>query len=287
MIRTIDRISNVLTSVKPLKSGSVTTVSKALYLPSNSIVAVKTFYKKRQDMVPTIHEDILKREVEHLQLLSKAQSQPHAHPYTHPHAYIKKRYVPQWIDVFQDAHAVYLVQELISFGTLEEALKESSFDPKHSMHPSYVKTILLQLLQIVHFCHQNRVCHGDLKPANVLFAHLRQPELRLVDFGSSYVIPCVPADPHDDERFNGKSCVYVLHPRTTPHYAAPEVLKDRCFSFAADVWSLGKIIQELDPTGSLGYRYLADDLFLRQNPSQRITLAEAIRIPEWYKAIRD
>lgn len=288
MIRTIDHISRVLTFVEPFKSGSVATVSKALYLPTTSMVAVKTFYKNRQDMSPVVHEDIVCREVKHLHLLSKAQQQ-HA---KHKEARVQ-RHVPQWIDAIQDENAVYLLQELISFGTLQEALQESTFpsnDRKSktmNMQPSYVKAIILQLLQGVHFCHQNRICHGDLKPANVMFAHLREPELRLVDFGSSQVIPCMPAEPHDYERFTGKSCVYVLHPRTTPHYAAPEVMEEHCFSFASDVWSLGRILQDLDPSGSLGYRALAEDLFLQKNPMRRLTLAEAIRMPEWHKANMD
>lgn len=275
MIRTIDRISRVLTFVEPLKSGSVATVSKALHLPTTSMLAVKTFYKNRQDMSPVVHADIVRREVEHLHLLSQAQQ---AQPTTRTH------HVPQWIDAIQDENAIYLLQELISFGTLEQALQESAF---LGMQPSYIKTIVLQLLQRVHFCHRNRICHGDLKPANVMFAHLREPEMRLVDFGSSQMIPCQPAEPHDYERFTGKSCAYVLHPRTTPHYAAPEVMQDRCFSFASDVWSLGRILQDLDPSGSLGYFGLAEDLFLQKNPAQRITLAEAVCMPEWHKANRD
>lgn len=75
MIRTIDHISRVLTFVEPFKSGSVATVSKALHVPTASMVAVKTFYKKRQDMQPVLHDDIVHREIEHLHLLSQAQAQ--------------------------------------------------------------------------------------------------------------------------------------------------------------------------------------------------------------------
>ncbi len=70
--------------------------------------------------------------------------------------------------------------------------------------------------------HQAGVIHGDIKPDNVVVDSVREPRLKLVDFGLA------------GQRRGG-----------TLNYAAPECLKGADTSAASDVYSLGMILWEM------------------------------------------
>lgn len=85
------------------------------------------------------------------------------------------------------------------------------------------------LADAVAFAHRNLVVHGDLKPANVMIdAHGR---LRLLDFGVARMLDEVP----DDHRQHWY----------TERYAAPEVRQGHRSGIAADIYSLGIMLEEL------------------------------------------
>ncbi|OEL38834.1 CDPK-related kinase 5, partial [Dichanthelium oligosanthes] len=85
---------------------------------------------------------------------------------------------------------------------------------------------LVQILNVVAFCHIQGVVHRDLKPENFLFTSKDEnSHLKAIDFGlSDFVKP--------DERLND-----IVG---SAYYVAPEVLH-RCYSTEADVWSIGVI----------------------------------------------
>ena len=70
--------------------------------------------------------------------------------------------------------------------------------------------------------HQAGVIHGDIKPDNVVVDSVREPRLKLVDFGLA------------GQRRGG-----------TLNYAAPECLKGADTSMASDVYALGMILWEM------------------------------------------
>uniref|UniRef100_A0A0E0QBD1 Protein kinase domain-containing protein n=1 Tax=Oryza rufipogon TaxID=4529 RepID=A0A0E0QBD1_ORYRU len=88
------------------------------------------------------------------------------------------------------------------------------------------KAVLVQILNVVSFCHIQGVVHRDLKPENFLFTSKDEnSQLKAIDFGlSDFVKP--------DERLND-----IVG---SAYYVAPEVLH-RCYSTEADVWSIGVI----------------------------------------------
>ncbi|XP_038875256.1 CDPK-related kinase 4 [Benincasa hispida] len=165
-------------------------------------VAVKIISKSK--MTSAVGIEDVRREVKILKALSGHKNLVHFH------------------DAFEDANNIYMVMELCEGGELlERIVSRGGRYPEQES-----KTIVVQILSVVAFCHLQGVVHRDLKPENFLF--LKKDEntgLKVIDFGlSDFVKP--------DERLND-----VVG---SAYYVAPEVLY-RSYSFEADMWSIGVI----------------------------------------------
>ncbi|PSS21305.1 CDPK-related protein kinase [Actinidia chinensis var. chinensis] len=128
----------------------------------------------------------------------------------------------QFYDAFEDHENVYIVMELCEGGELLDRIL--SRGGKYTEDDA--KTVLIQILNVVSFCHLQGVVHRDLKPENFLFTSKEENSpLKAIDFGlSDFVKP--------DERLND-----IVG---SAYYVAPEVLL-RSYSTEADVWSVGVI----------------------------------------------
>ncbi|KAF8364711.1 hypothetical protein HHK36_033311 [Tetracentron sinense] len=147
-------------------------------------------------------------------------------------------------DAYEDHDNVYIVMELCEGGELLDRIL--SRGGKYSEDDA--KDIMVQILNIVAFCHLQGVVHRDLKPevehspifafliraldacCKVIFNFLftfkdANSQMKAIDFGlSDFVKP--------DERLND-----IVG---SAYYVAPEVLH-RSYSIEADVWSVGVI----------------------------------------------
>ncbi|KZV23098.1 CDPK-related kinase 5-like [Dorcoceras hygrometricum] len=128
----------------------------------------------------------------------------------------------QFYDAYEDHDNVYVVMELCEGGELLDRIL--SRGGKYSEDDA--KTVMMQILNVVSFCHLQGVVHRDLKPENFLFTSKDESALlKAIDFGlSDFVKP--------DERLND-----IVG---SAYYVAPEVLH-RSYSTEADVWSIGVI----------------------------------------------
>ncbi|GFY86510.1 protein kinase superfamily protein [Actinidia rufa] len=128
----------------------------------------------------------------------------------------------QFYDAFEDSENVYIVMELCEGGELLDRIL--SRGGKYTEDDA--KAILIQILNVVSFCHLQGVVHRDLKPENFLFTSKDESSpLKAIDFGlSDFVKP--------DARLND-----IVG---SAYYVAPEVLH-RAYSTEADVWSIGVI----------------------------------------------
>ncbi|CAN1278437.1 CDPK-related kinase 2 [Linum perenne] len=128
----------------------------------------------------------------------------------------------QFYDAFEDSDNVYIVMELCTGGELlDRILSRGGKYPEDD-----AKAVMVQILNVVAFCHLQGVVHRDLKPENFLYTSKEEnSHLKVIDFGlSDYVRP--------DERLND-----IVG---SAYYVAPEVLH-RSYSTEADVWSIGVI----------------------------------------------
>ncbi|KAL5992682.1 hypothetical protein ACLOJK_013601 [Asimina triloba] len=139
----------------------------------------------------------------------------------------------QFYDAYEDHEKVYIVMELCEGGELLDRIL--SRGGKYSEDDA--KVVMIQILNVVAFCHLQGVVHRDLKPEvklmmpllldqNFLFTSKDEnSQLKVIDFGlSDFVRP--------DERLND-----IVG---SAYYVAPEVLH-RSYSTEADVWSIGVI----------------------------------------------
>lgn len=125
-------------------------------------------------------------------------------------------------DAYEDNDNVYIVMELCRGGELLDRIL--SRGGKYTEDDA--RAVLLQILNVVAFCHLQGVVHRDLKPENFLFTSKDEDSsLKAIDFGlSDFVKP--------DEKLND-----IVG---SAYYVAPEVLH-RSYTTEADVWSVGVI----------------------------------------------
>ncbi|XP_078447880.1 CDPK-related kinase 3 isoform X2 [Wolffia australiana] len=166
------------------------------------LVAVKIISKAK--MTTAISIEDVRREVKILKALSG-------------HKHLAKFY-----DACEDALNVYIIMELCEGGELLDRIL--SRGGRYSENDA--KEIVIQILNVVSFCHLQGVVHRDLKPENFLFTSKEEKApMKLIDFGlSDFIKP--------DERLND-----VVG---SAYYVAPEVLH-RSYSMEADIWSVGVI----------------------------------------------
>ncbi|KAJ0229764.1 CDPK-related kinase 8 [Hirschfeldia incana] len=166
------------------------------------VVAVKIIPKSK--MTSAIAIEDVRREVKILQALSGHKN------------------LVQFYDAFEDNANVYIAMELCEGGELLDRILARG--GKYSEEDA--KPVIIQILNVVAFCHLQGVVHRDLKPENFLYTSKEEnSQLKAIDFGlSDFVKP--------DERLND-----IVG---SAYYVAPEVLH-RSYTTEADVWSIGVI----------------------------------------------
>ncbi|KAJ4952679.1 hypothetical protein NE237_029511 [Protea cynaroides] len=166
------------------------------------LVAVKIISKAK--MTTAISIEDVRREVKILKALSGHQN------------------LVKFYDACEDANNVYIVMELCEGGELLDRIL--SRGGRYTEEDA--KVIVVQILNVVAFCHLQGVVHRDLKPENFLFTSRDEDApMKLIDFGlSDFIRP--------DERLND-----IVG---SAYYVAPEVLH-RSYSTEADIWSIGVI----------------------------------------------
>lgn len=95
-----------------------------------------------------------------------------------------------------------------------------------------VREVMADILHGVDYLHKNHIVHRDLKLKNILCKNLTSPfGTKLADFGLSNNCGL-----HTISRIGLKSQV------GSPHFVAPEVLREHPYGPKIDVWSCGVII---------------------------------------------
>ncbi|XP_056645750.1 calcium/calmodulin-dependent protein kinase type 1 [Diorhabda sublineata] len=134
---------------------------------------------------------------------------------------LKHPNIVQLLETFEDKSKVYLIMELVTGGELFDRIVE-----KGSYTEKDAADLIRQVLEAVDYMHDQGVVHRDLKPENLLYySPDEDSKIMISDFGLSKM---------EDSGIMATAC-------GTPGYVAPEVLAQKPYGKAVDVWSIGVI----------------------------------------------
>uniref|UniRef100_A0A3B4AEJ4 Protein kinase domain-containing protein n=1 Tax=Periophthalmus magnuspinnatus TaxID=409849 RepID=A0A3B4AEJ4_9GOBI len=91
-----------------------------------------------------------------------------------------------------------------------------------------VAAFLRGVLEALHYLHNCRIVHLDIKPENILVAHspMGQPVVKLIDFGDAVQL----------------NSAHYIHPLLgSPEFASPELVLGEPVCLTSDLWSLGVV----------------------------------------------
>jgi len=127
---------------------------------------------------------------------------------------------------FQDHERLYLIMEFVNGGELFYHLKQTKTGFDEDRTRFYAAEIVLAL----EYLHNMGVVYRDLKPENVLID--AEGHIRLTDFGLSKA--GLRENDNRTESFCG-----------TPEYLAPEIIRDKNYSYSVDWYSFGLVTYEM------------------------------------------
>uniref|UniRef100_A0A1A7Y1X3 non-specific serine/threonine protein kinase n=1 Tax=Iconisemion striatum TaxID=60296 RepID=A0A1A7Y1X3_9TELE len=164
---------------------------------------------KRTVAVKHVNKKLMKRDrvTQELNLLQRLQ---------HPH-------IVSLIDTYETSSSYALVLEMADQGRLLDYIVSWG-----NLTEEKVSCYLRNVLEALHYLHNCRIVHLDVKPENLLVSHNAsgQPTVKLTDFG-------------DAEQLNS---AHYIHPLLgSPEFAPPEMVMGEPVSLTSDLWSLGVV----------------------------------------------
>jgi len=126
------------------------------------------------------------------------------------------------VEAFDTPDKLYLVMDLCTGGELFERIVA-----KGSYTEADASQLVKSILEAIQYLHEQDIVHRDLKPENLLFSDpSEEATIMITDFGLSKLV--------NDATNLTTAC-------GTPGYVAPEVLRQKGYGKAVDLWSVGVI----------------------------------------------
>ena len=145
---------------------------------------------------------------------------------------LKHKGLPFIIEQWQDDDNYFIVMDYagITLSTYCEKLKEEAYI---YFKKNCLKSIYLQILDVMQYVHEHDVAHLDLKPDNILIDE-ETLNIKVIDFGLARKMK------NQDNNMS-----YFLAPVANHNYASPESRKSMGASRLSDIYSLGGILYYL------------------------------------------
>ena len=143
-------------------------------------------------------------------------------------------------EIYEDSRYIDLVMEQCLGGTLLDRLLKMMEEEDEMFSEKEAAIIFKQIIIAISYCHNQGICHRDLKLENVLFLTSQEDSpIKIIDFGLSQ---CVEKKKLV-QIITGKNfgTMNMQSPVGTPHYVSPEVIKGN-YNQKCDIWSAGVIL---------------------------------------------
>uniref|UniRef100_A0A8C7DLT6 non-specific serine/threonine protein kinase n=1 Tax=Oncorhynchus kisutch TaxID=8019 RepID=A0A8C7DLT6_ONCKI len=193
-----DNFESHYTEVAELGRGRFSVVKRCDHKSSKRTVAVKLVNKK-----------LMKRDqvTQELSLLQRLQ---HTH-------------LVRLLDTYETPSSYVLVLEMVDQGRLLDYIVSWG-----NLTEEKVASYLRNILEALHYLHNCRIAHLDLKPENLLVSHTSsgQPMVKLTDFGDAVQL----------------NSAHYIHPLLgSPEFSSPELVLGEPAALTSDLWSLGVV----------------------------------------------
>lgn len=116
----------------------------------------------------------------------------------------------------ENGQFVWIILEYMDFGSLSDLI-QGIF-----LHEIFIANILREITQGIAYLHSKNIIHRDIKSSNILLD--TDGNVKIADFGFCTLSGPVQAN---------TTAV------GTPHWMAPEIIKNEEYNFKVDIWSLG------------------------------------------------
>lgn len=197
------KLKQRFTVIRKLGKGTYGKVQLAVNKQTGQEVAIKTIKKTKIE-----NEQDLQRVRREIQIMSSIE---------HPH-------IIHIFEVFENKDKIVLVMQYAPGGELYEYVSQSKV-----LDDFEARRLFRQIATAIYYCHQNKICHRDLKLENILLDE--KNNAKLADFGLSNVF--------DKNRHLKTFC-------GSPLYASPEIVQGSPYEGPeVDCWSLGVLLYTL------------------------------------------
>ena len=216
---------------KKLGNGAQGEIHLVENINNNAEVVVKL--REKEGLSP-IEENFFLNEIEILKKLRNEDKKYVPYIYDSGEGYIKKEGMNE--DEINLKKYLYLIMDYASKGDLFYYIKKNptGFGERHG------KILFKKIVEGVKYCHDNNICHLDIKIANILLGNNYCP--KITDFGLSQEIT-------NDVIKEKKKFVGTLQ------YMCPQILsKEPYLGIEADIFSLGVVLFNI-VTGKFGFGY--------------------------------
>jgi calcium-dependent protein kinase len=153
---------------------------------------------------------------------------------------VRHKHVVTLYELYESSSCMWLILELVDGGDINYFI---------SSHKHYTESVCAhhfkQILQGLHYLHQQGVVHRDIKLDNILIKGDHEyGDVKIADFGLSALVQMNQRGYDRDQSSKRKEFTGLKEMWGTATYFAPEVI-DCAYGPQADMWSAGVILYEM------------------------------------------